>query len=243
MELDIDILAALANADDEIRDADRKRTAARASIPNSEKARNIAEKAVEDAKQLLATHSETERSNERKLKEYETFVMRANRALATGAGDPDAAEHQRVSCIAIIDGLETDQLELMDLRETLEVALAQREAELVIAEKVVVDTAAACAPEVKTQTARLMASKGDAIHLRSQLHKVELVRYDALMARNRRPVSILKKDTCKACNRVQVPRAMQELKRGRLVQCAGCGRWLHAPGLVEANTDYAGQEG
>jgi predicted nucleic acid-binding Zn-ribbon protein len=169
--------------------------------------------------------------------------MRANRALATGAGDPDAAEHQRVSCIAIIDGLETDQLELMELRETLEAALSAREAELVTAEEEVVAAAAACPPEVKIQTARLMAAKGDAIHLRSKLHKVELVRYDALMARNRRPVSILKKDTCKACNRVQVPRAMQELKRGRLVQCAGCGRWLHAPDLVDANTDFAGQEG
>ncbi len=243
MELDIDILAALADADDEIRSADRKRKAARASVPNSEKARDEAAQAVADAKQVLATHTETERANQRKLKEYETFVMRANRALETGAGDADAAEHQRVSCIAIIDGLETDQLELMELRETLEATLAQRQAELVAAEEVVVEAAAACAPEVKVQTARLMAAKGDAIHLRSKLHKVELLRYDALMDRNRRPVSILKKDTCKSCNRVQVPRAMQEIKRGRLVQCAGCGRWLHAPDLVEANSDFAGQEG
>ncbi|MFT6147291.1 MAG: putative nucleic acid-binding Zn-ribbon protein [Myxococcota bacterium] len=240
MELDIDVLAALAHADDEIRDADRKRASARASVPNSEKARDEAAKAVADAKQLLATHTETERANQRKLKEYETFVMRANRALETGAGDADAAERQRVSCIAIIDGLETEQLELMDVRETLEAALLAREAELVAAEETVVTANAACAPEVKVQTARLMTAKGEAIYLRSKLHKVELVRYDALMDRNRRPVSILKKDTCKACNRVQVPRAMQELKRGRLVQCAGCGRWLHAPDLVEANADFAG---
>jgi hypothetical protein len=49
MELDIDVLAALADADDEIRDADRKRKAARASVPNSEKARDEAAQSVADA--------------------------------------------------------------------------------------------------------------------------------------------------------------------------------------------------
>lgn len=236
MELDIDVLAALADVDDVIRDADRKRKAARASVPAAQKARDNAEQAVSEAEQTLADHTDTERANQRKLNEYETFLERANRALATGAGDPEAAERQRVSCIGIIDDLETDQLELMDGRETLETALAARRAELVVAEEAVVAATAACAPEVKVQTARLMAAKGDAIHLRTKLHKAELVRYDALMARNRRPVStLIKKDICKACNRVQFPRAMQELKSGRLIQCAGCGRWLHAPELVEGS--------
>ena len=104
------------------------------------------------------------------------------------------------------------------------------------AEEALAEAEAECAPAVKEQTARLMAAKGEAIHLRAQLHKEELARYDALMVRNRRPVSPLVRDTCKACNRVQVARAIQELKRGRLVQCAGCGRWLHAPELVIEET-------
>ena len=232
MERPIDILAALAVEDDTIRDAERKRASARARVPNAQAKADKAQATLDAADKALADHAQQEHATERKVEEYQTHLSRAIRALETGAGDADAAERQRVNCLAILDDLETQQLEQMDEREVLEANVVGAKERVAEAQQAVGEAAAACAPAVKEQTARLMAAKGQAIHLRAQLHAEELARYDALLKRNRRPVSPLVRDTCKACNRVQVARAIQELKRGRLVQCAGCGRWLHAPDLV-----------
>lgn len=228
----IDLLAALATADDHIRDHTRAKERALALVPEADAELAKAEASLAEAKAALAQHAEQEHQTERKVRDYQGHHQRAVRALEMGAGDADAAENQRQKCLAILDELETEQLEQLELRDALQTAIAQAEALVAQQQAAREEAAQRTAPEAALHEEALSRYHSERALLREQIHKEELKRYDALLLRNKRPVSPLVDNACKACRRVLVARYLQELKRGRLVQCSGCARWLHAPELV-----------
>ena len=52
-------------------------------------------------------------------------------------------------------------------------------------------------------------------------------RYTRLCERKKRALSPLQHDACGACMQVAPPQQRIELRRGRLVECRGCHRWLY----------------
>lgn len=227
-------LVELTEVDDEIASKEAKLAASRARVPNATKARDVAKQALEDAKAEQKSFLEAQRAKEREEEQYQTRLSRAQRALETGVGDADAAERQRVQCLEILDGLETDLLEMMETAEAHEATVAGRTQELADREADIGTEAEAAAPESAALERELTVLRGRRDGLREVIHDIEVKRYDALRGRKKRPVSpLVNGRDCKACNRVVVANTLTELRAGRLVGCGGCGRWLYMPGMLE----------
>src|SRR5690606_11775745 len=79
----IDLLAALADVDDQIRHHSQRRDQARALVGQAKEAHQRALDHLARAEAALASHAEQERQTERKVRDYQGHHQRAVRALET----------------------------------------------------------------------------------------------------------------------------------------------------------------
>ncbi|MEO0603374.1 MAG: hypothetical protein AAF211_18185 [Myxococcota bacterium] len=180
----------------------------------------------EGATTAVDDNDKAQKANTRRTREYEQRRDSAVRILEMGTGDPDAAERQRTSCLALIDDAETEMLELMeqadahaDALEAATTALAEAEAALTLAER-----------EVPEQTTTLQAEIEDLTGRRTPLLD-ELPadirsRYQAWRDRGKWAVARIERNACKACRMEIRPQHLTDLRKGRMEPCRGCHRWL-----------------
>lgn len=198
----------------------RKRDKAQADV-------DAAAAAVEATEAAIRDNRQQEQSLQREIDKCLAQEAAAQRALDAGIA-ADKAAHQRDTAAARRDDLETEVLEALEAREALETARdAQR-------------TALAEAEEAQTKTMRVVGPALDALDAedaeaaRTQAAAREALprelrgTYDTLVARKGRAVVVLDGRTCTACRRDLPYEPFNDVKAGRIIRCAGCGRYVVA---------------
>jgi predicted nucleic acid-binding Zn-ribbon protein len=168
-----------------------------------------------------------ERSLESRLDRYTRQLAAALRSLETGVGNPEVSERQRVSTLELIDEVETGILECIENQEHLtELHAAAVEEHAALAQH-----CDAAAKEVMTELAeragRLAALREDRVPALAALAPDLRRRYDALRAKKGAAVTTVdSQNCCTKCRMLAPTQQLSEVRRGRLEQCRGCGRWL-----------------
>src|SRR6186713_3215398 len=155
-------LARLSDLDTALDKALAERIAAKASTDVATTVLKEAELARDRVDADMKAAKERERAAHREIAEYQTRLKRAEQALETGVGDPDAAERQRVQCIDIIDRLETEELVAMDAVEGVRPRLEKALAAVSQAAATLADTAAKAPGRIaaaEAEVARLTAER------------------------------------------------------------------------------------
>ncbi|MEZ4316479.1 MAG: hypothetical protein R3F61_03200 [Myxococcota bacterium] len=194
-----------------------------------EAARTGAEAASATLAELTA-EQEANRTRQRELqRSIETYEARrksANRVLESGGGDPEAAERQIQGCTEQLDLLETDLLETMERADTLVEALATAKASVATTSDTLAGLEAAHGPAVDALRARFDAT----VPLRdAELDALDVQtrgKYIVLRDRKGFAVASIEKGACHACRMVIQQQHLADLKRGLILPCRGCGRWL-----------------
>ena len=203
---------ALADAELALTDADRQLAAADAALF-----------ALDGEASALAAH---EKQLRRDVDEQRQYRDRANKMLATGAGDPAAAERQLRSATDRIDALETQQLEAMEADD----ALTRRRAETVGLRQQRAADRERLAGERDAVAARVAAEtsgqRAERDRIFAQLPRDLQTRYEDFLAKKRWAVAHIVDGACAGCQRVVNQQHVTDLQRGILKPCMGCGRWL-----------------
>ena len=192
---------------------------ARAELAQKETARAACATAVED-------NRAAQKALQRKIGEFVKRRTSAERLLASGQGDPEAAERQVDRCTALIDDVETEMLELLEAQDALQAALDAAEAEREGAAQHLAgldDTVPEQVRTLEAEAARL-ATEQDA--LMAELPSDLASRYQAWRARKKWAVARVVRNACDACRMEVQPQHRSDLRRGRIAPCRGCHRWL-----------------
>jgi predicted nucleic acid-binding Zn-ribbon protein len=187
-------------------------------------------RAAEDAaRAVTAGHRTEERAAERRIEELRDKKASATRVLETGAGDAAAAQRQVERCDALIDDAETQLLGLLDVIEAARKQLAAATAERARADHVLETARAEMPPRIADLRAREATAAAEVATRLSALPAELRARYSGLRDKGRWPVARVKGGKCDACSMTAQPQTMVDLKRGRLLECHGCRRWLLLP--------------
>lgn len=227
-----DDLVRLGQLDDIDREVARIDTAIETARQRLESARVLSERREaerSEAAAALDANRHEERSGQRRLEELRQSREAALRVLQSGAGSPEAAERQFARCEGLIDEGETAQLEILEKQDELVAALAladrtlgEAQAELKRLER-----------EVPAEIAGHEAARKERIAARGPVFAAlpaELSgRYESFRARGRWAVARIHDTTCDACAMTVQPQMIVDLRKGRLVACHGCHRWLILP--------------
>ena len=223
---DIERIARLALADQDLDHLDKELAHLRARIPSATVARDEARASLEAAKVRLTAAKQAERATAREVETYEKRKAGAQRALETGMGDPDAAERQVAQCIQIIDDLENRELEEMEAIEEALVNLDAAEASLIGAEAFLVSETEAAPPEIATHEASRAVAQTERDQAWADVPKDLQLRYELVRKKKKYAAVELRDGYCLAC-RVHVPlQEASDVNRGLLKHCHSCGRFL-----------------
>jgi len=227
MSVDLEQLARLSDLDVALTRAEAALKEARASVASAEAALAAAVSERDEVRAEFTTAKQTEREANRRLAQYHTRLQRAEKVLETGVGDPAAAERQRVQCLEIIDGIETEVLEALEVQEDIQPRLDAANERVAAAERAVVE-ARQSGPE---RVASLVDEIGELRVAHDDIHgtldREIRGRYDLLRSRKPPAVARIRNDACAMCMYTVPKQATIEMRRGRLVTCRGCGRWLY----------------
>ncbi|MBW1877105.1 MAG: hypothetical protein JRI25_00575 [Deltaproteobacteria bacterium] len=226
MSSDLDQLAKASDLAVALTRAESALKAARSSIASAQAVVGAAMADRDGVQAEFTASKQTERDANRRLAQYQTRLARAEKVLETGAGAPAAAERQRVQCLDIIDGIETEILEAMEVQEGIQPRLDAAIAQVGAAEDALAETQ-------RTSPTRIAALEGEIGELRVAHHAIHTTldrevqgRYDLLRVRKPPAVARIRNDACAMCMYTVPKQATIELRRGRLITCRGCGRWL-----------------
>jgi len=226
MHPDLLRLASLTDLDTALDKALAERTAARGAVDLATVALREAELARDRVDADMKAAKERERAAHREISEYQTRLQRAEQVLATGAGDPDAAERQRLQCIDIIDRLETEELLAMDAVEGVRPRLDKAVATVSAAAAELADVAAKSPARLASADAEVTRLTAERDAEAAPLPRELAVRYADLRAKKRPPVVRVSGDTCPKCQYVVPAQARADAARGQFPACRGCGRWI-----------------
>ena len=180
--------------------------------------------------QAVETTIKTNRQREHKLNrdmaQFDSRRKSALRVLEGAGGDPEAAQRQLEQCMSLIDDIETELLELLEEQD-------DHQQELVLAKKAVEDAEQKLADTHKSAATIIAANENEAEQLTTErqdayltLDKDIKARYTLLVKKKRYAVAPIKDKTCSACNRVIPAQQISDIKRGIILPCRNCGRWL-----------------
>ncbi|MCB9687307.1 MAG: hypothetical protein H6738_14110 [Alphaproteobacteria bacterium] len=206
-------------------DAERLRQAlveAEQGLKNAESVRGEANGRFEE------TRTE-ERGIQRRLDDLRAKHASALRMLETGAGSPEAAERQRQNCEHLIDEAETQMLELLETQDAARAALELAKSKVEQAERVLNTARKELPPRIDEAAAAATRLQAELEGVLGDLPPDLRSRYKGLREKGRWPVARIKDASCSACSMTAPPQTMVELKRGRLMSCHGCHRWLLLP--------------
>ncbi|MCB9678821.1 MAG: hypothetical protein H6737_27205 [Alphaproteobacteria bacterium] len=194
-----------------------------------EAARTAAKAAKADLERLEgedAANKARQRELQRDIERYEARLKSAERVLEGGGGDPEAAERQIAGCTEQLDLLETEALECMEKADALTDALANARRAVEETDATLARLAGAHEPAV----AKLRAAFESTVPKRdAELAAVDAgtrSKYLALRDRKGSAVAKLELGACRSCRMVVQQQHLADLKRGLVVPCRGCGRWL-----------------
>lgn len=226
MHEELATLDAVAQHDRELRDLARRIEKAQGVLADMQAAHAAAEALHTERTQAHRELRRAEKAAERKIGLYKQRRQSAIHVLENGLGDTDAAQRQIDQCENILDETETEVLELLEQQETLEALIAEAlagrdEAAATLAEVEQTVPADVAALEAETSTVRAARELEFA-----KLDPSIQARYTALAARKRVAVVRIERGSCSACQRVVQPQHLADLKRGRVIPCYGCHRWL-----------------
>lgn len=226
MHPDLQRLARADAIDRERRRVTRARDALQQGHVEARDAVVAAEAGLEDAEQALQQAREEERALNRKLHQYRQRRDSAVRILESGAGDPDSAQRQLDQCDQILDQTETELLELMERQDTLQAARDRAVGTLDAAKQALARLDAETPPRVAELQADLerMASERDAEL--AALDALTRDRYLELLRRKGNAVAPIDGGACQSCRMVVQAQHLADIKRGLIVPCRGCHRWL-----------------
>ncbi len=192
-------------------------------------ARQALEDATGDLERITTALDESQskqKSLARDIEKYERRMASAQRVLEGGGGDPEAAERQIAGVTEQLDRLETEMLEQMERADTL--STEREAAEQVLATAQQTHTEAEDAYEPAVQALR---DEFNGIVPRRDAELAELDsgmrdKYIGLRDRKGSAVARILRNACKSCRMVVHQQHLADLKRGLVVPCRGCGRWL-----------------
>jgi predicted nucleic acid-binding Zn-ribbon protein len=162
----------------------------------------------------------------RDIEKYERRMESAERVLAGGGGDPEAAERQIAGVTEQLDRLETELLEQMERADALSSAAEVAQTTLDAARTTHEAAEAAYGPTLESLRSEFesIVPKRDAEL--AALDATTREKYLALRDRKGSAVAPIVRNACKACRMVVQQQHLADLKRGLVVPCRGCGRWL-----------------
>jgi predicted nucleic acid-binding Zn-ribbon protein len=227
MSADLEQLARLSDLDMALTRAKTVLKAARASVGSAEDALRASAADRDEVQAEFNAAKQAERDANRRLAQYQNRLGRALKVLETGVGNPEAAERQRVQCLEIIDRIETEILEAMEVQEEIQPRLDAAIASVNAAEQALAKARETSPARIATVTEEIreLRTAHDAIHI--TLDREVQGRYDLLRARKPPAVARIHHNACKLCMFTVPKQATIEMKRGRLMTCRGCGRWLY----------------
>jgi predicted nucleic acid-binding Zn-ribbon protein len=182
----------------------------------------------------IAANKKEQHAHNHKIRLYQDRRASAVRILEQGSADPTTAERQITQCEAILDDTETLLLEALEARDTLDTDEAQAQASVTACEESLAGLRAA-APNAladnKVVLVQLRKSRNaEFAKLDTQVGK----RYEAMVQRKGTAVSVVLNGACKTCQRVATQQIVSDIRRGLVVQCRGCHRWLVLPETTSA---------
>lgn len=170
-----------------------------------------------------------ERAVERRIEELRDKRRSAVRVLETGAGDPAAAQRQVERCDALIDEAETQLLGLFDTLEGAKRTLAAAAERRALSEAALATARVEMPPRADALAAQAVTVgegvDGEVAALPPDLRS----RYRGLREKGRWPVARIKGGKCDACSVSAQPQMLADVRKGRIVECQGCRRWLLLP--------------
>lgn len=170
-----------------------------------------------------------ERAGQRRVDELRAKLASAVRVLETGVGNAEAAERQRVNCVELIDQTETTMLESLEAQDRARAELDAAKAKLVRADQVAATARKEMPPRIEELAATALRLQGEVELALAELPTELQNRYRGLREKGRWPVARVKDGSCDACRMTAPAQSLMELKRGRLLACHGCHRWLLMP--------------
>lgn len=223
---DLEALYKLALTDAELAAIDRDESEANRRLTAARKAVTDAEASIAELKGRVDELKRRQHELQRKLDQYETRRRGALRALETGSGSADAAQRQLDQCTAILDDLETEQLEGMEAQDGLEEERSKADQALQEAR----DALAAREESTPAALAEIAGRRSDALGRRGGivggLGADRVKRYDTVKARRGTAVAMLQRGACKTCGTVAPKQQVADIMRGLMPPCKRCGRWL-----------------
>ncbi len=215
---------------------DRERTRRQREIDAQHKALADAEAALEDAKATLAASDQAvtdstaeQKAEQRKLRDFRNSRANGLRLLETGQGDPEAAQRQVVRCDALIDESETRVLEFMDRIDTLQGTQQADSTAVELAEAAAQVLRDSVPPAVDALTAQKRTLTAERDTEFADLPADVAARYKGFRAKGRWAVSQVVNDLCVSCRMKVLSQQIADLRRGLILPCKGCHRWLIPP--------------
>jgi uncharacterized protein len=183
---------------------------------------------AEAAAALEANRGE-ERAGTRRLEDLRGSRASALRILETGAGSAEAAQRQLERCDGLIDEGETAQLELLEAQDGLAATLDSAESALGAAEAHTAKLEAEVPGRIQEHEAAVSVQVAARAPVADRLPRDIAERYRSFRQRGRWAVARIRDKTCESCAMTVQPQMIADLRRGRLVACHGCHRWLIPP--------------
>ena len=222
----IEELVSLAKTDLAILNLQRELIAEKQALQAAKGLLQQEKEALLQANQRIEELQKRDRALQRKLETYNRQQASANRILEQGLGNPIAAEKQFKQCASIIDDIETELLEVMDCHDQAITQREHREQQVSHADSGYT-TLATNSPETRTaltnQKNELSVSRKHAV---SQLDRDILNRYEQLRRAKGTAVASIRTDCCRACQMSIPMQDLSDVRRGLIVHCRRCGRWL-----------------
>ncbi|MEQ1502698.1 MAG: hypothetical protein ABMB14_10735 [Myxococcota bacterium] len=206
----------------------------RTRLSDAETGLTAAETARATAAQALEASKTEERVHQRRVEELRGSRGAALRVLETGIGNADAAQRQLEKCDALIDEAETAVLTQLEAQDALNATLDHADRVLATARTTLTLAKAEVPPKLdQNASARITRLAGRSTLLEALPNDLRQ-RYEGFRSRGRWAVAKIKADVCEACAMTVQPQMAADLRKGRLVACHGCHRWLSDPTLPSA---------
>lgn len=227
MHPDLEQIATAYAADRQIATLRRKRTTAEATLADGKKAAADAQKARDAAQAELRRLGSEEQSLAAKTTEYQARKAGAQRVLDTG-GNLDVAQRQLDQVNAILDDVETQGILNLEAQDAARVAVALADKALAERRKVEADVVERIPKEIAAIDAEISRHEAERVAALAPLDHNTRERYMLLLAKKGSAASEVKGGVCAACSMAVQPQHLADVKRGMIVPCRGCSRWLIA---------------
>ncbi|MBT3221632.1 MAG: hypothetical protein HN348_21335 [Proteobacteria bacterium] len=174
----------------------------------------------------IKTNRQHEHTLNRNMAKFDSRRKSALRVLEGAGGDPEAAQRQLEQCVALIDGVETELLELLEEQDDHQQELVLAKDAVASAEQKLAETKIVAAAIIDTAEKESEKLRPERREVFETLEASVQERYSLLVRKKRYAITPIKDKSCSACHRVVPAQQISDIKRGIILPCRNCGRWL-----------------